>query len=106
MLRLSLLTASTAFAKPPPALGLPDFITIPDAMARSGFGRSYIYERVADGSIEARKVGKAIRIVRASLDAFLHAAPRAFIRLNTRQQRRREEALAAAAAAAAATTTP
>lgn len=70
--------------KPLPHLGLPDFITLAAAMQRSGFGRSFLYERMASGEIEARKVGGSIRIVTASLDAFLNAAPRAVHRRTPR----------------------
>lgn len=63
--------------KPQPELGIPEFITLAAAMQRSGFGRSFLYVRMASGEIEARKIGGSVRVVTASLDAFMHRAPRA-----------------------------
>jgi len=46
-------------------------VKIADAQAILGFGRSTIYELCGRGEIDSIKEGKARRIVRTSLDAYV-----------------------------------
>jgi len=43
-------------------------ISIPEAVSRSGISRSFLYERLADGSIDSVKAGKRRLVVVASLN--------------------------------------
>lgn len=50
-------------------------ITIPEALARTGLGRSFLYERLADGSILSKKAGSRRLIVASSLEAWATSLP-------------------------------
>jgi excisionase family DNA binding protein len=50
-------------------------LTIPEAMKRSGVGRSFIYERLAEGSIRSVKAGRRRLIDAASLTAWAQSLP-------------------------------
>jgi hypothetical protein len=54
----------------------PILLRIPDACSRWGWSRSFLYERIADGDIEAVKVGAGTRVVTASGDAYVKSLPR------------------------------
>jgi excisionase family DNA binding protein len=49
--------------------------SIPDALARTGLGRSFLYERLADGSIRSVKAGKRRLVDVASLTAWAASLP-------------------------------
>ena len=49
--------------------------TIPEALARTGIGRSFLYERLADGSIRSVKAGKRRLVDVASLTAWAESLP-------------------------------
>jgi excisionase family DNA binding protein len=42
-----------------------------------GFGRSKVFQLIADGSLPAKKIGKKTIVLRADLMAFLENLPRA-----------------------------
>lgn len=50
-------------------------ISIPEALASTGVGRSFLYERLADGSIESRKAGRRRLIVVDSLKQWAASLP-------------------------------
>jgi excisionase family DNA binding protein len=50
-------------------------ISIPEALARTGIGRSFLYQRLADGSIESRRAGRRRLIIAASLTAWANNLP-------------------------------
>lgn len=49
--------------------------TIPEALALTGIGRSFLYERFADGSIRSVKAGKRRLVDVASLKAWAASLP-------------------------------
>jgi excisionase family DNA binding protein len=49
--------------------------SIPDAIARTGIGRSFLYERLADGSIRSVKAGRRRLVVVESLNAWAASLP-------------------------------
>lgn len=52
--------------------------SIPEALSRTGVGRSFLYERLADGSIRSVKAGRRRLVDVASLTAWaasLHEQP-------------------------------
>lgn len=49
--------------------------TIPEAVQASGIGRSTLYEKIADGSLPARKLGRRTLILRADLEAMISSLP-------------------------------
>lgn len=53
----------------------PLLLTIPEACKRTGIGRSFLYERLADGSIRSVKAGRKRLIVVASLEAWAASLP-------------------------------
>ena len=52
-------------------------LSIPNALSRVGIGRSFLYERLADGSIASVKAGRRRLVVAASLDAWAASLPTA-----------------------------
>jgi excisionase family DNA binding protein len=50
-------------------------LSIAEACAVAGLGRTKIYEAISDGSLKARKCGKRTIILRADLQSFLSALP-------------------------------
>ncbi|URD60468.1 helix-turn-helix domain-containing protein [Sphingomonas sp. KRR8] len=51
-------------------------LRVNDAAAYIGLSRSRLYELIADGVIEARKLGARTVVPTSSLRAFVEAAPR------------------------------
>jgi excisionase family DNA binding protein len=49
--------------------------TIPEALARTGIGRSFLYERLADGSIRSVKAGKRRLVDVVSLATWAASLP-------------------------------
>jgi len=50
-------------------------ISIPEACARIGIGRSFLYERLAEGSIRSVKAGRRRLVDAASLEAWAASLP-------------------------------
>ena len=50
-------------------------ITIPEALARIGIGRSFLYERLAEGSIRSVKAGRRRLVDVSSLEAYASSLP-------------------------------
>jgi excisionase family DNA binding protein len=50
-------------------------ISIPEALARTGIGRSFLYERLADGSIRSVKAGRRRLVDAASLQSWTASLP-------------------------------
>lgn len=50
-------------------------LTINDALALTGIGRSYLYERLADGSIRSVKAGRRRLVDAASLRQWAESLP-------------------------------
>ena len=48
----------------------PEWLTIRELMVLTGLGRTKCYEIVADGELEAIKVGRAVRVSRASYEGW------------------------------------
>ncbi len=48
-----------------------EWVTYKQAQQISGLGRTKLRELVAKGAIKIRRVGRAVRINRASLDAYM-----------------------------------
>jgi excisionase family DNA binding protein len=44
----------------------PEWLSVKDLMTLTGLGRTKCYELVANGELEAIKVGRAVRVSRAS----------------------------------------
>jgi excisionase family DNA binding protein len=53
------------------------FITVGEACARLGVGRTKLYALLSSGEIAARKMGRATRIEAASVDRWAASLPRA-----------------------------
>lgn len=53
----------------------PLLISIPEACARCGLGRSFLYERLAEGSIRSVKAGRRRLVDVASLQAWCESLP-------------------------------
>ncbi len=49
----------------------PEWLRYPAAEKYSGLGRSTLWKLVKDGRVRAARVGKAVRISRASLDEYM-----------------------------------
>jgi excisionase family DNA binding protein len=49
----------------------PEWLTVQELMALTGLGRSFCYELVATGQLEAIKAGRAVRISRSSYEAWI-----------------------------------
>lgn len=54
---------------------LPILVSIPEACQRTGVGRSFLYERLADGSIRSVKAGRRRLVDLASLQAWAASLP-------------------------------
>jgi excisionase family DNA binding protein len=52
-------------------------LSIAEACAVAGIGRTKLYQAIADGTLLARKLGKRTIILRADLRAFLASLPAA-----------------------------
>lgn len=52
-------------------------LSIDEACAIAGIGRTKIYQAINDGHLKARKYGKRTLILRSDLQAFLAALPSA-----------------------------
>jgi len=52
-------------------------LSIAEACAMAGLGRTKLYQAIGAGSLQARKFGKRTIILRADLRAFLEGLPRA-----------------------------
>jgi len=50
-------------------------ISIPEALARTGIGRSFLYERLAEGSIRSVKAGRRRLVDAGSLEAWAASLP-------------------------------
>jgi excisionase family DNA binding protein len=50
-------------------------LTIPQALAATGIGRSFLYERIAEGSIQSVKAGRRRLIDAASLKSWVASLP-------------------------------
>ncbi len=50
-------------------------VSISDACARAGVGRSFLYERMADGSVRSVKAGRRRLVDLASLEAWAASLP-------------------------------
>jgi excisionase family DNA binding protein len=50
----------------------PEWLSIKDLMTLTGLGRTKCYELVASGELEAIKVGRAVRVSRASYIEWTH----------------------------------
>lgn len=50
-------------------------VSISDACARAGIGRSFLYERMADGSVRSVKAGRRRLVDVASLEAWCSSLP-------------------------------
>ena len=57
-----------------------EFLSVPDACAMVGIGRTKLYALLAEGQITARKAGTRTLIERASLTAWAAALPAATFR--------------------------
>jgi excisionase family DNA binding protein len=57
------------------AIHTPTLCSIPSALARTGIGRSFLYERLADGSIRSVKAGRRRLVDVASLDQWAASLP-------------------------------
>ena len=52
-------------------------LSIPEACAMAGIGRTKIYQAITDGALKARKCGKRTLVLRDDLRAFLQSLPAA-----------------------------
>lgn len=50
------------------------WLSYPDAQKLSGLGRTKLWEIVCSGGIKAARVGRAVRISRRSLEAYMERA--------------------------------
>jgi hypothetical protein len=55
---------------------LPVLLTVRQAVAVSGLSRTYVYERLSDGSLEGRKIGRSTMVLTASLLSLIERLPR------------------------------
>jgi excisionase family DNA binding protein len=51
------------------------WLSYPEAQRFSGLGRTKLWKLISAGEVEAAKVGRAVRISRPSLDAYLKRNP-------------------------------
>ena len=58
-------------------------ISIPEALTRIGIGRSFLYERLADGSIRSVKAGRRRLVDAASLQAWAASLPTSELKQST-----------------------
>jgi excisionase family DNA binding protein len=59
-------------------------LTIPEALARIGVGRSFLYQKMADGSIRSVKAGRRRLIVADSLAAWAASLPQVALNQSTK----------------------
>jgi excisionase family DNA binding protein len=59
--------------------------SIPQALALTGIGRSFLYERLADGSIRSVKAGKRPLVDVASLTAWAASLPESQLKQVSKQ---------------------
>jgi excisionase family DNA binding protein len=59
-------------------------ITIPEALSRTGIGRSFLYERLADGSIRSVKAGRRRLVDVASLNQWAASLPESQLKQSTK----------------------
>ncbi len=64
----------------------PTLCSIPSALARTGIGRSFLYERLAEGSIRSVKAGRRRLIDVASLDQWCASLPLSQLKQTGRDQ--------------------
>lgn len=50
-------------------------VTIPEAVAISGLGRSTLYKLFSEGKIQRRKSGNRTLIILSELNAYVHSLP-------------------------------
>lgn len=58
-------------------------ISIPEALARTGVGRSFLYQRLADGSVRSVKAGSRRLIDAASLQSWVASLPASPLKQST-----------------------
>jgi excisionase family DNA binding protein len=63
----------------------PLLFTIPEALAHTGIGRSFLYERLADGSIRSVKAGRRRLVDVASLTAWAASLPESQLKQSTKE---------------------
>lgn len=56
-------------------VGIPLAVSVPEGARMIGLSKSRMYELIAEGRVEARKIGSRTVIPTASLRALLDAAP-------------------------------
>jgi len=61
----------------------PLLLPIHKAIVYAGFSRSYLYERLSEGSIQSVKAGRRTLVVVASLKSYIEAMPKATFRQST-----------------------
>jgi excisionase family DNA binding protein len=61
----------------------PTLCSIPSALARTGIGRSFLYMRLADGSIRSVKAGRRRLVDVASLDRWAASLPELALKQST-----------------------
>jgi excisionase family DNA binding protein len=60
--------------------------TIPEALSRTGVGRSFLYERLAEGSIRSVKAGRRRLVDVASLAAWAASLPESQLKSATKEE--------------------
>lgn len=65
---------------------LPPMMPIARVVETFGVTRTFIYERLADGTFTARKAGRRVLIETASITSWLHSLPPATFGRKRRQQ--------------------
>lgn len=63
-------------------------ISIPEACMRTGIGRSFLYERLAEGSIRSVKAGRRRLIDAASLQVWAASLPEFQLKQSTKGDQR------------------
>jgi excisionase family DNA binding protein len=62
-------------------------LSVPEAAARVGISRSFLYMRLADGSIDSVKAGKRRLIVLSSLNLWAANLPTSQLKQSTHQRK-------------------
>ena len=65
---------------------MPTLCSIPSALARTGIGRSFLYERLADGSIRSVKAGRRRLVDVASLDQWAASLPESQLKQTAKER--------------------
>src|SRR4051812_44035094 len=65
----------------------PLLVTVDEAIRLSGFSRSELYRRLASGELEARKIGRSVRIITESLRRLVASLPKAQFRARAKSTR-------------------